>query len=193
MKILKYLLGFILLLALIFFGRGLLTPSVSYESTIEVNKSAKESWAVMSDEVNLPKWIEGFKRAELVSGQANTVGAVSNIYVDQNGQEMVMKETVKAVKDHELLAMTFSMDFMDMDYEMLFNESNGKTKITSKSTTKGNGLFAKSMISFMGGSMKEQEDKNMNSLKKLIDENSKNYFEGYIIEEGENSINLSSQ
>lgn len=193
MKILKYLLGLIVLLALIFFGRGLMTPSVSYESTIEVNKSAKESWAVMSDEVNLPKWIEGFKRAELVSGQANTVGAVSNIYVDQNGQEMVMKETVKAVKDHELLAMTFSMDFMDMDYEMIFDESNGKTKITSKSTTKGNGLFAKSMISFMKGSMKGQEDKNMMSLKKLVDENTKNYFEGYIIEEKENSVNLSSQ
>lgn len=176
MKILKYLLGLILILVLIFFAKGMLTPTVSYQNEVEVTKSAKEAWAVMSDEVNLPKWIEGFKRSELVSGEVNTVGAVSNVYVEENGQEMMMTETVTGIKLYEQLAMTFSMDFMDMDYEILFKESNGKTTITSSSETKGNGIFAKSIISFMPSSMKEQEQKNLNSLKKLIEENTKDYF-----------------
>jgi len=64
-----------------------------------------------------------------------------------------------------------------MDYEMLLSESAGKTTIKSKSTTRGNGLFAKSLISFMPSSMKAQEDKNMNTLKKLINENTKQYFD----------------
>ncbi|AXT50892.1 hypothetical protein D1818_08660 [Aquimarina sp. BL5] len=176
MKYLKYLLFLIIILALIFFGKGMLTPSVSYENEIVVSKPANESWAVMSDESNLPKWIEGFKRTELVSGMENTVGAVSKVYVEENGDEMMMEETITAVKPNEHMAMTFTMDFMDMDYEMLFKEKDGKTTISSKSTTMGNGIFAKSLISFMSGSMKEQEDKNLNNLKKIIEENTKNYF-----------------
>ncbi|WP_299246713.1 SRPBCC family protein [uncultured Aquimarina sp.] len=176
MKYLKYLLIVVAVLALVFFGKGLLTPSVSYENEVVVDKPANESWAVMSDESNLPKWIDGFKRTELVSGTANTVGAVSNVYVDENGTEMMMEETITALKLNEHMAMTFTMDFMDMDYEIFFKEEGGKTTISSKSTTMGNGIFAKSLISFMTGAMKEQEDKNLNNLKKLIDENTKNYF-----------------
>jgi len=176
MKYLKYLLYLIIVLVLVFFGKGFLTPSVSYENEIIVNKPAKEAWAVMSDESNLPKWIEGFIRTELVSGTANEVGAVSNVYVDDSGQEMMMEETITAIKLHEHMAMTFTMEFMNMDYEINFKEEGGKTTINSKSTTMGNSIFAKSMISFMPGAMKEQEDKNLSSLKKLIEENTKNYF-----------------
>ncbi|GAA4272507.1 SRPBCC family protein [Aquimarina gracilis] len=177
MKYVKYLLGFIVLLILIFFGSGLLTPSVYYESEIIVNKSAKESWAVMSDESKLPQWIKGFKKTELISGTKNSVGAVSKIYIDDNGQEMTMQETIKEIKPNALMSMKFTMDFMDMDYEMHMKENNGKTTINSKSTTVGNGLFAKSIVSFMRGSMKSQEDENLQSLKKVIEENTTDYFQ----------------
>ncbi|AXT58381.1 SRPBCC family protein [Aquimarina sp. AD1] len=176
MKYLKYLLYLIIVLTLVFFGIGFFTPSVSYENEITVNKPASESWEVMSDVANLPKWIKGFKRTELVSGTPNTVGAVSNVYVDNSGEEMVMEETITAMKLHEHMAMTFTMDFMDIDYEMFFKEAGGKTIITSKSNIKGNSMWAKSLLSFMPSSMKTQEDENLENLKKLIEENSKNYF-----------------
>ncbi len=130
----------------------------------------------MSDESNLSKWIKGFKKSELVSGTANTKGAVSNVYIEERGEEMVMKETITAIQLNEHIGMTFTMDFMDMDYEMFFKEKEGKTTIISKSTTAGNGIIAKSMISFMKSTMKAQEDENLNNLKKLIEENTKNYF-----------------
>ena len=170
------------MLTLLFVGKGLLTPSVSYESQITVNKPANECWAVMSDEANLPKWIKGFKRTELVSGTANTVGAVSNIYVEERGEEMVMEETITAIKPYEKMAMTFTMDFMDMDYEMLFEEQGDQTTITTKSTTVGNGMLAKSIISFMPSAMKTQEDENLNSLKKLIEDNTKDYFPETVVD-----------
>lgn len=176
MKYLKYLLYLIIILGLLFIGKGFITPSIAYENEIVVNKPANESWAVMSDEANLPKWIKGFKKTELVSGTPNTVGAVSKVYVEENGEEMIMEETITAIKPNELMAMTFTMDFMDMDYEISFNEKDGKTTINSKSKTSGNGMIAKSIVSFMESTMKEQEDKNLNNLKKLIESNTKNYF-----------------
>jgi len=177
MKFLKYLLALVLILVLLFIAKGFLTPSINYESQITVNKPAKEAWEVMSDEENLPKWIKGFKSTELVSGTENTAGAVSKIYVSEGGQDMVMTETIKAVEEYENLEMEFSMDFMNMDYQISFEEKEpGKTVITSNTTTRGNGMMAKSIVSFMTGAMKKQEDENLMSLRKIIDENTKNYF-----------------
>lgn len=176
MKYLKYLLGLLLLLTIIFFALGMITPTVSYENEVVVNKPAAESWATMSDESKMAQWISGFVRTEIVSGEPNTIGTLSNVYVNENGQEMVMQETVTDLKENELLAMNFTMDFMDMDYEITFEEKDGKTNIKSKSKTVGNGMFAKSMISLMKGAMYDQEEKNLNNLKKLIDNNTTNYF-----------------
>ncbi|MBW1294958.1 SRPBCC family protein [Aquimarina litoralis] len=175
MKYIKYILYVVIVLALVFFGMGLVTSSVSYENEIVVNKSAAESWAVVSDESNLPKWIEGYIRTEHVSGTKNTVGAVSNVYVDDQGEEMMMTETITDMKLNEHMGMTFTMEFMDMGYEMFFEEENGTTTITSKSMVKGNGLIAKSMMALMKSGMKGQEDKNLAALKNLIESNTKEY------------------
>ena len=182
MKYLKYAGIAVVVLVALFLIVGLMTPSVYYESEVVVSKSAEETWAVMSDEAKLYKWIEGFKRNELVSGTPNTVGAVTRVYVEDNGQEMSMLETITKIVPNEVMAMNFSMDFMEMDYELNLKEENGQTVITTKSTTMGNGLFAKSMIAFMKGSMKEQEMKNMNMLKQTVEENTKDYFQTVQVE-----------
>lgn len=169
MKIIKYIFIAIGILALIFFGNGFNTKSIDYECQIEVNKPAKECWNIMSDESKMSNWLEGFKRIELVSGKANTVGSVSNVFFEENGEEMVMQETITSIKENEHMAMTFTMDFMNMDYEMKFTENDSKTLITTLSSTQGNGLFANSILSFMGSDMEAQELKNLENLKKLIE------------------------
>ncbi|MEM8906730.1 MAG: SRPBCC family protein [Bacteroidota bacterium] len=176
MKYLKYLLATIIVLVLLFIGMGFFTPSVYYEHEVSVEKSIEEAWAVMSDETKLAEWIKGYQKTELVSGVANTVGAVSKIYIDDNGQEMVMQETITDIQPNALIAMTFTMDFMDMDYEMTLQEQAGKTLLRSKSTTSGNGFVAKSMIALMKGAMEAQEQENLNNLKKVIEANTTNYF-----------------
>ena len=185
MKILKYLVIVLLLLIIGFFALGLITPSVEYSSTITVDKPIEEAWAVMADETRVSEWLEDVKRLEPVSGTPNTVGAVSNIFVDNNGEEMMMKETITKYEAPNVIAMDFSMDFMDMEYEMTLKEKNGKVEITSTSKTIGNGAVAKSIVAMMPSAMKAQEDTNMNNLKKVINENTKNYFPEAVIESSE--------
>ena len=74
------------------------------------------------------------------------------------------------------IAMNFHMDMMDMDYEMTLKEKDGKVEITSNSITKANSLIFKSILAIVPSMMKAQEDINMNNLKKVINENTKNYF-----------------
>jgi uncharacterized protein YndB with AHSA1/START domain len=176
MKILKYLLYVIIVLALIFFGKGLLAPAAEYECEVVVNKPVEEAWAILSDESRITEWLKSIKKIELQSGTTNTVGAVSKIYAEENGQEMVMEETITAIIPNEHIAMTFTMDFMNMDYELYMKEMDGKTHIRTISSTLGNGIFAKSIVSFMTSAMKAQENENLINLKTMIDNNTIDYF-----------------
>lgn len=175
MKVIKYLLFVILALVIIFFGNGMITSAITYQSQVEVNKPIAEAWAVMEDDSRISEWLPVITRIEPVSGNPGTLGAVSNIYAVENGEEMVMQETITAFEPPKHIAMTFTMDFMDMEYEMHLTEENGKTRISSKSKTVGNGLVSKSILSFMGGMMETQENENLERLKKVIEGNTKDY------------------
>ncbi len=170
MKILKYILYALLALVLLFVAMGLFTPNVQYENTITTTKSVSETWAAMNDESNLSKWLPGYQRSELISGTASTVGAVSNIYFDEKGEQVMIKETVTEIVPNEKLAMDFSMDFMDMEYEMTTTNTSTGTQITTQSKVTGNGFFARCLVALMKGSMSGQEDDNLANLKKVIEE-----------------------
>jgi len=183
MKFLKYLFGAILLLGILFFVKGMITPNISYSSEITVDKPINEAWAVMNDESKISQWLKGIKSVEHVSGEKGTVGAVTKYIFVENGEESEVVETIKEIKPNEYIIMDFAMaDVMDMNYKVNYSEKDGKTHIKSETITTGNGMFMKSMMSFMTSTMQAQEDENLNNLKKLINENTTNYFPAPVVE-----------
>ncbi len=177
MKYLKYILALLALLILLFIGRGILTPSISYSSEFVVDKPIKEAWAVMNDEQKITEWLKGITNIEHVSGEKGTVGAVTRYTFNENGEESTILETIKTIRPEEHISMDFVMqDVMIMDYKVDFSKKEGKTHIKSSTVTKGEGMFMRSMLSFMKGTMQTQEDENMANLKKLIEQNTTNYF-----------------
>ena len=89
---------------------------------------------------------------------------------------MSIRETITELVPDEFIAMTYESDFMDMDYRMTMTPVDGQTKISSSTVVKGNGMFARSMMAFMGNSFTEQEETNLANLKRTIEENTKEYF-----------------
>lgn len=176
MKYLKYTLVAIMAIVVLFLSVGLVKPQITYESETMVGKPVAESWAVIQDEEKLPDWLMGFQRIEHVSGTPGTVGAVSDVYFDNNGQTMSIRETITELVRDEFIAMTYESDFMDMDYRMTMTPVDGQTKISSSTVVKGNGMFTRSMMAFMGSSFTEQEETNLANLKRTIEENTKEYF-----------------
>lgn len=174
MKILKYILGIIAVLAIVFILLGFIKPNLQYDCETVVEKPIEESWAFAQDPERMSEWLSGFKRMEHVSGTPGTVGAVSMVYFDSNGQEMSIKEKITDI-DHESISMTYESDFMDMDYKMTMVPEDGKTKISSTTLASGNGMFSKSLMVIIGGSVKGQEEANLALLKKAIEENTKVY------------------
>jgi len=181
MKIIKYLLYLIGGLLVIFFAFGLLNPSVNYGHEIQVNKSAKEAWAVSKDESKYAQWLEGFKSIELLSGEQDAIGSKYKVVVQPapDQPEFEMTQTIADFKEFEYATLHFDSDMMDFEQTISFNEADGKTTIKSDSNVKGKGIMMRSMFAMMetlGGTFTAQEAKNFENLKKLVDENTTDYF-----------------
>lgn len=176
MKYSKYILVVLAVLVVGFFLLGIIKPTLAYECEIEVEKSAEESWAVIEDEEKLAEWLPGFQKIELVSGTPGTVGAVSNVYFENDGQQMKVQETITEVIPNESMSMIFEDDFMTMDYKISLSSADGKTKISSNTTALGNGMMSKSIMALMGSMFDEQEQANLEKLKIAIEQNTKDYF-----------------
>src|SRR5690606_17484645 len=93
-----------------------------------------------------------------------------------NGKQMVVKRTITAIKSFEYMKSVSENDFMTMEYYVEMTAIGEKTKISSNTTVKGNGIFAKSLMVFMGGSLKKQEETNLVKLKNTIEANRKKYL-----------------
>lgn len=176
MKFLKYALGIIALLVLIFILIGTFSSEITYEDGITIDKPLAESWAVTQDESKLADWLDSFQKIEHVSGTPGTVGAVSDVYFLDNDQEFVIRETITEIVPNESISMTYISDYSHMDYTLQMAEVDGKTKISTNTSVKGKGMFYKSFMVIMSSSIKGQETTNLTNLKRIIEENTKNYF-----------------
>ncbi len=176
MNYLGYIIGMIVTLVIGFLALGLIKRKIAYDCEIMVDKPIEEAGYVAQDEERMSEWLEGFKKIEHVSGTPKTVGNVSNVYFAINGKEMIVKRTITGIKLFESMESLSETAFMNMEYTVKMTAIGNKTKISSSTTVKGNGIFARSMIVFMGGSLKKQEETNLVKLKNTIEANTKKYF-----------------
>ncbi len=181
MKILKYVLFTVIGLLLIYIAIGLMNPFVHYSYEFKVNKPLAEAWAVTQDDSKYHQWLDGFKSMELVSGERNTVGSKYKIIVNPGeGQpDFEMIETLIAIEEFEHIEMHFDSDFMDFEQIYSMEEVNGETTVKSDAKVIGKNVFSRSMFALMeilGGSFSAQEAKNMEGLKKVIEENTTDYY-----------------
>ena len=158
------------------FKEDIIKPDVTYHCEIVVDKPLPESWAVTQDEEKLAEWLDGFQRVEHISGVPGEVGSVSDVYFDNNGQTMSIREEITEIIPNESISMIYKSDFMNMEYKLAMTAVDNKTKVNSSTRAYGNGMFSRSIMALIGGGIKQQEEMNLVNLRRTIEENKKNYF-----------------
>lgn len=181
MKILKYLLIAVVVLVAAFFAIGYLNPAVQYGHEITVNKSIEEAWAVAYDESKYDQWLEGFQSIELLTGEKGEVGSTYKVVVNPGeGQPLFeMIETVISVKEFDHVTLHFESDMMDFEQTMRYAENADVVTVRTDSKVMGKSAPMRSMFALMemlGGAFQKQEAKNIDALKRVIEENTTDYY-----------------
>lgn len=180
MKVLKYFLLLFLGLILVFLGIGFANPSIHYGHEITVNKPLAEAWFVAQDKAKFSQWLEGFNSIELISGKQGDVGSRYKIIVTPKSGEtpFEMIETIISKKELDHVSMHFDNEMMNFNQIISFSENNGKVNIKTASTITAKGIFIQSIFATMemiGGAFQKQEAKNIEALKRVINENTSTY------------------
>ena len=99
-KVLKFVLGLVLVLVLGFFAAGLVIPTLSYETSVEVERPVETAWRVFMDGERMSQWMTNLQRVETIAGEPGMVGSQFRLVFDENGEEVVVSEMVTEVRKH---------------------------------------------------------------------------------------------
>ena len=180
MRYLKIITGFILVVTGLFFFIGFLFPTIEYGHQITVDKGIEESWAISQDTTKMHLWLEGFKSITLIDGIDGQVASQYKVVVNpgEGQDDFVMYETVLDRQPPTLIHLEFDSDMMFFDQVMYLKQQGEKTVIGTQSKVSGKSSMMRSLFALMhylGGSFQEQEIKNIEALKQVINTNKSKY------------------
>lgn len=170
MKILKWTLGTIISLLLVFLLIGFISPEHTAKSSVLVNAAKAKSWTVFEDTSKMAVWMHGFKKIELLSGSPGARGTSYRITLeDTDGQDAQLMETITAYEKETLYSFDYYNDYVEGSIEIRFNEEGTQTRIDAINHYRGKSAFLRSMFFFMKNQIQATSDSQYEALKKLIE------------------------
>ncbi len=140
---------------------------MKYNCSIKINKPLEEVVKLWEDESNFHFWQDGFQSIELISGNKNEEGSVSQILIQQGNMKIELEETIlvnnlpkeKTAKYvHKHMTNTQTTKFVAVD-------ENNTEYISEVEYTKFNGITLKIMAKLFPEKFKSQSEKWMNQFK----------------------------
>ncbi len=159
---------------------GFLFPTIEYGHEIIVDKGIEESWAVSQDTTKMHLWLQGFQSITLIDGIDGQVGSQYKVVVNpgEGQDDFVMHETVLDRQPPSLIHLKFDSEMMLFDQVLYLKQKGDKTVVGTQSKVAGKSIFMRSMFALMhyiAGSFQQQEVKNIEALKNVINSNSSIY------------------
>jgi carbon monoxide dehydrogenase subunit G len=170
MKILIRTVQVITALVLIFFSIGMFIDEFQYETQTPVKAEPEYAFRVFSNPENAGKWLPGFVRFEQVKGEPMTEGSQWRLVMAQDGEEMVMLESVTQIRPGEQFSFVLENEVLQTWVDVYFEADKDHTLIRTVNKVKGKGLFWRSLLPLMKSAMKNQAEDSYRRLAELIEQ-----------------------
>lgn len=170
MRIILYIVGFILCCLLGFLLFGLFKPVITYDIKLALNRPIAKCWTVYHTDSLKNKWMPGYLRTTLLTGTANSVGSKNTIFYQSGELETSMIQTIDSLTKESLIAYTIDNRSMHIRTHIRFTESAANACLMQiHNEVTANNIFIKSLLTFMKPTFESAEQANYQSLKKLIE------------------------
>lgn len=141
---------------------------IKLEKTI--NKSRREVWETFDSPENLKKWQPTLQSFEHISGEPGQPGAVSKLTYDEDGQEVVLMETVTLRQEPEAFDGIFEGEGVTNHIKNKFIETeDGETTWVMETEFSFKSLPMRLLSPFMKGMMVKRTEQNMQDFIKLAE------------------------
>ena len=170
MKTIKIILGIISGLTLIFFTTGLFVKETNYTTIVEVNKPLENVFKTFNQVEDIKNWIPEVKTVNVITKSLGKTGSIYKIVIDTNDQEITMTQKIVAYVPNEKVTVFYDAENMLKTNDYIFEEKNGVSKITLKSTCRSDSYIMACMFPYFKGTFKEQDQSYLNNFKLYIEQ-----------------------
>ena len=170
MRIILYIVGFVLSCFIGFLLFGLFKHVITYDIKLQLNRPVAKCWTVYHTDSLKSKWMPGYLRTTLLTGTANSVGSKNTIYYQSAEQETSMTQTIDSLTNESLIVYTIDNRSMHIRSHIRFIElADNACVMQIHNEVTANNIFLKSLLTFMKSTFESAEQANYQNLKTLIE------------------------
>jgi len=171
MKAIKIIVVLISIIVVGFLSIGLLIKETQYTTSVKIEKPLAFVYTEFNDTSKRKEWITDFKSIEILEEKLGKTGSTYKVTVNNNGQDMTMKEKILAFIPNEKVTLFYDAGKGSMlktnDY--IFTSEGDATKITHKGTCRSSGYLMACMFPFFKSKFKKQDQGYLNNLKVFLE------------------------
>ena len=169
MKIIKIILGIITALVVVFFSTGLIVKETTYTTEVSVNKPLEEVFASFNNINTVKKWIPELQSIDTLEVKPGKIGSTFKMVVNNNGEQVVIKEKVLAYVPNEKVTLNYDAGNMLKVDDYTFAYNNGVTTITNESSCTSNKYILSCLFPYFKGTFKQQDQGYLNNFKTFVE------------------------
>ena len=170
MRIILYIVGFVLSCFIGFLLFGLFKPVITYDIKLQLNRPVAKCWTVYHTDSLKSKWMPGYLRTTLLTGTANSVGSKNTIFYQSGVQETTMIQSMDSIINESLIVYTIDNRSMHIRSHIRFIElADNACVMQIHNEVTANNIFLKSLLTFMKSTFESAEQANYQNLKTLIE------------------------
>ncbi len=140
--------GVLLTIMVVFFSAGIVREKVTYETEISIEVGLDRAWSQFNDRTMMIHWLSEIENIVEISKEPGKVGSRNRITVQNNGERMVMTETVVVFEPKKRIALRTEGGQMIKQDDYYFEESNGITTVKGEHTCRGRNYIHRCMFAF---------------------------------------------
>ncbi|MCB0502302.1 MAG: SRPBCC family protein [Bacteroidetes bacterium] len=170
-KILKSVIGLVLLSFLVFLVLGI--PNTQHEmiTEIEINAPVEEVYNYVMDIDNNENWLSGFVSADLIKGEKGAVGSEYKVVFLQKGKPMEMKETITDVVPNQKIGFDLSDKMIDGHIDIEFKATGSGTQVKEIHGFHGKSILSRAITKMFSKAIHKGKQEMYDDLKKVIEGN----------------------
>lgn len=128
-----------------------------FEYEVEIDKPLDEVYAAWSKPENLPRWLTGLQRTELLSGEPGQVGAKTRQVYLERGRIVEMIETITAMEPKKHQEGVLEVQGMKATLHVDFIDRGAKTGVRFRSDFESKSIMMRLMMPFMKRQIRKRQ------------------------------------
>ena len=169
-KIVKIILSIIVTLSIAFFALGIVIQELNYTSQIAIKKPLSEVFELFNNTEKISAWVPEIKSVKTVTKTDDIKGSTFSIVVNNQGNEIVLKEKVlDFIKDEKVTLFFKGGGMLKTDNYLFETTKNATTLLTLKTTIKSESFILGCMLPLVKSKLKDQDQQYLNNFKKFAE------------------------